>query len=67
MHIIGTAIFEDTYMRLIIAEKPSVAAAIADALGGSKKGAGFFDLPAVNTKVKFYTPQKIQDGLVPLL
>lgn len=38
-------------MRLIIAEKPSVAAAIADALGGGKKGSGFFDLPAINTKV----------------
>ncbi|MBU3640977.1 DNA topoisomerase [Polynucleobacter sp. Fuers-14] len=38
-------------MRLIIAEKPSVAAAIADALGGGKKGPGFYDLPSVNTKV----------------
>lgn len=38
-------------MRLIIAEKPSVAAAIADALGGGKKGPGFYDLPSINTKV----------------
>lgn len=38
-------------MRLIIAEKPSVATAIADALGGGKKGPGFFDLPSTNTKV----------------
>ncbi|MBU3595099.1 DNA topoisomerase III [Polynucleobacter sp. 86C-FISCH] len=38
-------------MRLFIAEKPSVAAAIADALGGGKKGSGFYDLPSVDTKV----------------
>lgn len=38
-------------MRLIIAEKPSVATAIADALGGGKKAPGFFDLPTINTKV----------------
>jgi len=38
-------------MRLIIAEKPSVATAIADALGGGKKGPGYFDLPSINTKV----------------
>ena len=38
-------------MRLIIAEKPSVAAAITDALGGGKKGSGFYDLPSINTKV----------------
>lgn len=38
-------------MRLFIAEKPSVAAAIADALGGGKKSLGFYDLPSVDTKV----------------
>lgn len=40
-------------MRLIITEKPSVATAIADALGGGKKGPGFFDLPSINTKVNW--------------
>lgn len=51
LRIIGISHFRITYMRLIIAEKPSVAAAIADALGGGKKGPGYFDLPSVNTKV----------------
>lgn len=43
--------FWDLPMRLIIAEKPSVATAIADALGGGKKSNGFFDIPAQKTKV----------------
>jgi DNA topoisomerase-3 len=38
-------------MRLIIAEKPSVAQAIADVLGGGKKLNGFIDIPALDTKV----------------
>lgn len=38
-------------MKLYIAEKPSVAQAIADVLGGGKKANGFIDLPNLNTKI----------------
>lgn len=38
-------------MKIFIAEKPSVAQAIADVLGGGKKANGFIDLPSLNTKV----------------
>lgn len=38
-------------MKLYIAEKPSVAQAIADVLGGGTKTNGFIDLPNLNTKI----------------
>ena len=38
-------------MKLFIAEKPSVAQAIADVLGGGKKANGFIDLPNLSTKI----------------
>lgn len=38
-------------MKLYIAEKPSVAQAIADVLGGGKKANGYIDLPSLSTKI----------------
>ncbi|HML81058.1 MAG TPA: DNA topoisomerase 3 [Thiomonas arsenitoxydans] len=38
-------------MRLIIAEKPSVAQAIAGVIGGAKRGDGFIDCPSLKTRV----------------
>jgi len=38
-------------MRLIIAEKPSVAQAIAGVLGGARRGDGFIECPPVKTRV----------------
>ena len=38
-------------MRLIIAEKPSVAQAIASVLGGPKKADGYIDCPSLKTRV----------------
>ncbi|MHB1669618.1 DNA topoisomerase [Thiomonas sp.] len=38
-------------MRIIIAEKPSVAQAVAGVLGGSKKADGYIDCPSLKTRV----------------
>ena len=38
-------------MRLIIAEKPSVAQAVAGVLGGAKKADGYVDCPSLRTRV----------------
>ena len=38
-------------MRLIIAEKPSVAQAVAGVLGGAKKADGYIDCPSLKTRV----------------
>ena len=38
-------------MRLIIAEKPSVAQAVAGVLGGSRKADGYIDCPSLKTRV----------------